>query len=208
MGVAFGPNFRDEILLYLLSMGAVAETILAELTTPVTIGRAFQSLETQEFFRKKRTSSRSTISYLLAKKFVLGRGGRGRKEFQLTEEGLHYLFAKFPPLKFKNRPWDGLWRVVIYDIPEKENRLRDRLRYELRRLGYRFMQKSVWLTPWAVEEDLEIFLKKEKLWGRVLVMKSWLPPRESQRLAQHFQSLSLTAGFFPLGMSSPPAASR
>lgn len=208
MKLEFGPNFRDKILLHLLSMGAVVETILAELTTPITIGRAFQSLETQEFFRRRRTSSRSTLSYLLARKFILGRGSRGRKEFQLTEEGLDYLFAKFPSLKCQNRPWDGLWRVVIYDVPEKESRLRDRLRYELRRLGYRFMQKSVWLTPWAVEEELEAFLKKEKLWGKVLVMKAWLPPRESQRLAKHFQSLSLTAGFFPSWAPSPPAASR
>lgn len=204
MGSKFAPNFRDNILLYLLSMGAVAETILAELTTPVTIDRAFQSLETREFFRKKRTSSRSTISYLLAKKFILGRGYRGRKEFQLTEEGLNYLFSKFPPLKFKNRPWDGLWRVVIYDVPEKESRLRDRLRYELRRLGYRFMQKSVWLTPWAVEKDLEVFLKKEKLWGKVLVMKSWLPPYDSQRLTKRFQGVLTTGGFSPSLASSPP----
>lgn len=63
MGLKFAPNFRDKILLYLLAMGAVAETMIAEIATPVTIGAAFQSLETQEFFRRKRTSSRSTISY-------------------------------------------------------------------------------------------------------------------------------------------------
>lgn len=195
METGWVPNFRDKMLLYLLAMGAVAETILAELTTPVTLGSAFQSLETQDFFRRKRTSSRSTISYLLAKEFILARGRRSRKEFQLTEEGLNYLFAKFPPLKCHNRPWDGLWRVVIYDIPEKQNLLRDRLRRELRRLGYKFMQKSVWLTPWPVEEELETFLKREHLWGKILVMKSWLPHEESRRLAKHFKDV-LTSVIF------------
>lgn len=79
------------------------------------------------------------------------------------------------------------------------------MRYELRRLGYRFMQKSVWLTPWPVEEELEAFLKKEKLWGKVLVMKSWLPQQESRRLAERFQNFLTTAGFSPWWASSPQA---
>ena len=37
----------------------------------------------------------------------------------------------------------------MFDIPEKRKRERRLLRYELSALGFKKMQKSVWLTPFA-----------------------------------------------------------
>lgn len=179
-------SLRDKILLTLLATGAVIETLWAEASTPITIGYALSSLESQEYFRRRRSSSRSTLSYLIAKKFILSRQAKGSRSFQLTEEGLDVLFKKFPTLKYYRCEWDGYWRVVVYDIAEEKSRLRDRLRHELRRLGFKFVQKSVWLTPLPVEKELETFLKGEKLWGKILVLKSLLPAEENKRLAALF----------------------
>lgn len=179
-------SLRDKILLTLLATGAVIETLWAEASTPITLGYALSSLENQEYFRRRRASSQSTLSYLLAKKFILSHRTKGDRNFQLTEEGLDILFKKFPTLKYSRCEWDGYWRVVVYDIAEEESRLRDRLRRELRRLGFKFMQKSVWLTPLPVEKELEAFLKREKLWGKILVLKSLIPAEENKRLAALF----------------------
>ncbi len=179
-----GPlNRRERILLTLLAAGAVIETELIKASAPVTTSYALSSFEAQDYFRKKRLSSTTTLSYLLAKKFIVSRGLDKQKTFQLADDGLNYLFAKFPALKYGKWKWDGYWRVVIYDIAEKDSRLRDRLRRELKRLGFKFVQKSVWLTPLPVENDLEAFLKKEKLWGRIIVLKSLMPPAENRRFA-------------------------
>ncbi len=172
-----GPiNFRERILLTLLAAGAILETGLAEASRPPSISYALSSFEAQDFFRKKRRTSTATLSYLLAKKFIAAHGINQRKVYGLTEEGVNFLFAKFPALKYGNRKWDGYWRVVIYDIPEKDFPLRNRLRRELKHLGFKFVQRSVWLTPLPVEEDLNTFLKKERLWGKIIVLKSIMPP--------------------------------
>lgn len=194
-------SLRDKILLTLLATGAVIETLWAEASTPITLGYALSSLESQEYFRRRRSSSRSTLSYLIARKFILSRRAKGDRNFQLTAEGLDLLFRKFPTLKYYRCEWDGYWRVVVYDIVEEEKRLRDRLRRELRRLGFKFMQKSVWLTPLPVEKELETFLKREKLWGKVLVLKSLLPAGENKRLAALF-------GLFEVGHPTRLPAGR
>src|SRR3989344_7150077 len=43
--------------------------------------------------------------------------------------------------------WDGLWRLVVFDISEENRKLRDLLRRKLRSLGFAMFQKSVWVTP-------------------------------------------------------------
>jgi phenylacetic acid degradation operon negative regulatory protein len=45
------------------------------------------------------------------------------------------------------RPWDGQWRMVLFDIAEADHKLRDQFRHELSlaRLGY--LQGSVWVSP-------------------------------------------------------------
>lgn len=179
-----GPiNFRERILLTLLAAGAILETGLAEASRPPSISYALSSFEAQDFFRKKRRTSTATLSYLLAEKFIAARGINQRKMYGLTEEGVNFLFARFPALKYANRKWDGYWRVVIYDIPEKDYLLRDRLRQELKKLGFKFVQRSVWITPQPVEEDLKTFLLKERLWGKIIILKSIMPPEEDQRFA-------------------------
>lgn len=43
--------------------------------------------------------------------------------------------------------WDGLWRVIIYDIPETHRTARIMLGAALRRAGCFQLQKSTWITP-------------------------------------------------------------
>ena len=50
--------------------------------------------------------------------------------------------------------WDGKWRIVIFDVPEMKRRNRSLLRMELRALGLRELQKSVWITPLNIEKEL------------------------------------------------------
>ncbi|MEK7611027.1 MAG: hypothetical protein AAB486_01470 [Patescibacteria group bacterium] len=188
--INFPLSLREKLLLYLLSFGAIVESAVNEWTTPASVG-AYHSFEYQEFVREKRASVQSTTSYLLAKKFIEARGKQGKREYQLTDKGLDFLFKKLPDLRYNGQKWDRYWRVVIYDIPEKQSSVRDHLRAELKRLGFKFMQKSVWLTPLPVEAELENFLKKEGLWGKILVMKSLLAISESKRLAKIFGYSSL-----------------
>lgn len=180
---------REKILLSLLAVGAVVEDLVADAYVPITIGRAvdqsFSSEDTYLAYRRK--TRQNTFALLLKKRFIKAVGEKQQQRaFRLTQAGLDFLFKKFPKLKYSRRPWDGYWRVAVYDIAEEESKLRNRLRTELRHLGYKLIQKSVWLSPLPTEEALKEFLKKENLWGKILVFKAVLPPEETQRFATLF----------------------
>lgn len=55
--------------------------------------------------------------------------------------------------------WDGKWRGVIFDIPELNRRDRNFLRRELHQMGFKELQKSVWISPHNFEKELKALLK-------------------------------------------------
>ena len=70
-----------------------------------------------------------------------------RRIIRLTELGRSSITPAVDPDQQWGRPWDGIWRFVLFDVAEHDRKLRDRLRRELAatRLGY--LQGSVWVTP-------------------------------------------------------------
>lgn len=47
----------------------------------------------------------------------------------------------------RRRVWDGRWRVIIFDVPERRRAARDFLRRELRLAGFCQLHRSVWIAP-------------------------------------------------------------
>jgi phenylacetic acid degradation operon negative regulatory protein len=80
-----------------------------------------------------------------------------RKKIYLTEKGL-LEFIKFR-IHDKKSIWDKKWRVVIFDIPEKERSQRDFLRKQLKWLGFKELQKSVWIFPYDIKKETEEMLE-------------------------------------------------
>lgn len=74
----------------------------------------------------------------------------------LTEKGkqkvLRYDLEK---MRIKSMPWDGKWRTVLFDIPERQKPARDALRNKLKRLGFFEFQKSVFVHPFDCGEEID-----------------------------------------------------
>ena|SRR3990167_3778574 len=87
---------------------------------------------------------------------------------RLLDKGRQELILK---KLLENKTWDGKWRVVIFDIPEKHRKLRNVLRSQLRQWQFVPWQKSVWASKKNLEKELDKFLNDTKLsrWVRVLV---------------------------------------
>lgn len=66
---------------------------------------------------------------------------------KLTEEGRKCLPLYYRPESQWNSKWNGIWYMLVFDVPEKERRYRDSLRRFLKRLRMGCLQKSVWITP-------------------------------------------------------------
>jgi phenylacetic acid degradation operon negative regulatory protein len=64
-------------------------------------------------------------------------------------------------------PWDGLWRVLVYTIPEEARERRDKLRKELSVLGFGAMQNGVWISPNDLLKEALELVKVHDLGGFV-----------------------------------------
>lgn len=64
--------------------------------------------------------------------------------------------------------WDGKWRVIIFDIPERRKVLREQMRGKLQAVGFAQLQRSVWIYPYDCE-DLIILLKADLHIGKDLL---------------------------------------
>lgn len=78
-------------------------------------------------------------------------------EIFLTKDGRQKaLKYKFDEIKIKKpEKWDGKWRMVTFDIPEKKKRAREALRNKLRDLKFKELQKSVFINPFECENEID-----------------------------------------------------
>jgi DNA-binding transcriptional regulator PaaX len=75
----------------------------------------------------------------------------GRKE--LLKYNIDDLEIKRPKI------WDGKWRVVVFDIPEKFRYGRVALSRKLKEIGFYRLQKSVFVYPYECENEID-FIKE------------------------------------------------
>jgi len=73
--------------------------------------------------------------------------------YRLSEAGRLHALGGCDPVARWNRRWDGLWRLVLFDVPESRSVARNRLRQYLERRGFGFLQNSAWITPDPVTEE-------------------------------------------------------
>ncbi len=57
----------------------------------------------------------------------------------------------------KPKQWDRLWRMVLFDIPERHKKGRDALTGKLKSIGFLQMQKSVFIYPYPCRDEIEFF---------------------------------------------------
>ncbi len=66
---------------------------------------------------------------------------------RLTEEGRRMALGGRDPVEQWSRPWDGLWRLLLFDLPVEKARLRMQLWRSLRAHHFGYLQGSVWVSP-------------------------------------------------------------
>jgi len=95
---------------------------------------------------------------------------RGKKFIKLTHKGqletlLYGLRSE------KQDQWDGKWRIVIFDIPEKSRSKRDMIRRLLRREGFVRLQNSVFISPFKLQRKSVEYLKKSHLLHYIRILR-------------------------------------
>ena len=62
-------------------------------------------------------------------------------------------------MKIKENLWDGKWRTVIFDIPEKLKSARNALRDKLKEVGFHELQKSVFVFPYECKDEIDFIIE-------------------------------------------------
>lgn len=56
----------------------------------------------------------------------------------------------------KQKRWDKKWRILFFDITDKQRIKREALRGFLKRLGLYQLQKSVWIHPYEFRDEIDL----------------------------------------------------
>jgi len=78
----------------------------------------------------------------------------------LTDKGrLRALTYDFENMKIGKKEWDGKWRFIVFDVPEKFRAGRDALREKIKQLGFYELQKSVFIFPYECQDEIEFIIE-------------------------------------------------
>lgn len=119
-------------------------------------------LRCRKDFNKYHRRRISSSFYKLKKEGLLNIEKRGRQiHISLTKEGRRKAgWLQIDDLKIsKPKKWDGKWRLVIFDIAETKKFSREAFRGKLIEIGFRPLQKSIWIHPFDCEAEVDVLRK-------------------------------------------------
>lgn len=107
----------------------------------------------------KKAALAEAFKRLRQKRFVEEKLINQTVYYQLSSIGEEFL--KFRD--FNEADWDGKWRIIIFDIPEKNRQIRNLLRYRLKEWGFIKWQKSVWATKRNITKRMKELIIELKI---------------------------------------------
>ncbi len=105
----------------------------------------------------EKNKARQNITRLYLKRKIEYVKKGNRYILQLTESGKKRLLDyKLEEIIIQpQKIWDGMWRIIIFDIPEKKKSARDSIGFHLRRMGCAQIQDSVFVTPYQCRDEID-----------------------------------------------------
>ncbi len=118
------------------------------------IGKEWRNIDRDALWRSIRT--------LYTAKLVERReNSDGSVTLHLSDRGKKYALSyQLDEMKIKPMVrWDGKWRLVAFDIPEKRKKAREALRIRFRQIGLLEFQKSVFVHPYTCEDEIDFLIE-------------------------------------------------
>lgn len=117
---------------------------MLEVLGDVAVHGAWAFLENRTYPNRKALVQ--AVGRLSKQGLVVKRRGLDTPVLQLTDQAGSQLENYFQPERFWNRKWNGIWYLLMYDIPEIDRAYRNTLRMFLKRQRMGCFQKSVWIA--------------------------------------------------------------
>ncbi len=110
--------------------------------------------EMREAAINKAIKELESLDYI---KIKSNKRGKVKLKISFTKKGARE-YLRYKINRKKKKKWDKKWRLIIFDIFEDHKKIRDLLRARLKWLGFKELQKSVWIFPYDVEREVENML--------------------------------------------------
>lgn len=146
-------------------MGNVKKKIILLLSAGVALGMTKrinkQSAILQEVSKEWRAINRDSLRTSLISLYnsnVISLHPKGDAfEIMLSQKGKKLAIRlDLETMKIqKQNNWDGKWRIVLFDIPEKLKKVREAIRFHFRDVGLVEYQKSVLISPYPCEKKIK-----------------------------------------------------
>ena len=150
-------RFRDN---FLLSLAFLGDEFL-NITQPYPLqAERWAGLLPPDY---KKSNLKRNIYRLLKTEEIEKVVKNGQPYLRLSNRGKKIIARDFSLIALQNKPWDGYWRIIAYDIPEKYKKTRHLLQQELQTLGFGMMQKSIYISPHDLAEDIQEYLESNHL---------------------------------------------
>lgn len=141
---------KEMILDILLGVGFLTTAIVAP--NAVQIFKYFLPQNSRDRWKIKQSFTRLEKSGLVKRRTTDGDeyysltllGNKRAKRYQLDSMKID-----------EQQKWDGLWRLVMFDIPEKRKMARRGINLILKKLGCVQYQKSVFITPYPCTKEID-----------------------------------------------------
>jgi PaaX protein central Cas2-like domain len=149
-----GELAKDILLMIAAGVAIPAAFLMPNI--PIAMKPLLRALLKKNRVTRTKTLTRS-ITYLKRNRLVSVAYNGGQQILTLTEDGRKRVL-KFNADRLairKPRRWDGYWRIVIFDIPEKRRRGREALRNKLKQLGFYQLQKSCFVHPFDCKSEID-----------------------------------------------------
>lgn len=134
-----------------------------------------------------RYQTNTTLRRLVAQGLITFEERDGRRYARATEAGERMLEMESLREKNKQKPkrWDGRWRVVLFDIPERRRKVRNLLRKFMVEYGFLRLQDSAWIYPYDCEDVIALAKANFRIGADALYMIVEQLERD-KHLREHF----------------------
>jgi phenylacetic acid degradation operon negative regulatory protein len=113
--------------------------------------------------KEAKSQFRQFLHYLKRQGYIKIKNLEQKQGIILTKKGANKVLKIKLKMKKRRKRTDGKWQMVIFDIPEKKRDLRNLFRQNLQILGYKMLQKSIWVCPYDVLKETEGIIGKYSL---------------------------------------------
>ncbi len=154
-----GARTLGNILLASIAIAGVTGIVVV---APNAVQMLKHILPENDMQRHYKYRANKSLKKLISDGYVQEKIIDGKKRFTLTSRGkLHYESLK----QKKTRRWDGKWRIVSFDVYEKNRGKRGLLRKELQEYGFKMIHQSMWVYPYPCDEYITL-LKSDLSFGK------------------------------------------